>query len=944
MTSSHEQYVGGSPDAERADFGRLAHEMMRVQAKNKKASGALRIDRALHAQALLGVENAALEVRPDLLPDLAVGHFRPGSKHRVTVRLSKASGVHQPDTAADLYGAALRITVSPQESQDLLLTNFSVSPARNAGEFVALTRALAGTTSTPGRAFAMLVKLPLSVGWSTANRMRANLQAGIRRRVTSLALQDYWSRGALNWGAAGPVRLILRPAHGRPAAPGRDRAGAHHLRHELIARLRDGDIVFDLCVQRYVSAALTPVEDTSVEWTEQVSPAIRVASLVIPRQDVDSAEARLAARRVDELGFNPWSTAEGFEPLGNLNRARKAVYEASTAHRLGHRFPAEPPLRNVLIGGAVDAAFRALNRRVQWHRLPTELSVMNLSSVRRTLRKENLLDPEPPEPQVRVRRPDPPIPEEYLRYRSPDGTYNDLSAPGMGAVGAVFGRNMAPDFRSDHEPNPFDVSQQLLRRDPFIPAGTLNVLAAAWIQFQVHDWVSHERYGLGEGDLEITIPEDLEWRNTPTGDTERVMRIAADKPRNEGADGPPLFGNKVSHWWDGSEVYGSDKNMATKLRARGGGGAELYLEDGHLPIGERGLPLTGSTDGWWLGLSAMQTLFAREHNAVCEALRREYPRLTEEHIYQTARLVVAALIAKIHTLEWTPAILRREAVDISVKANWQGPPKHWFTQLGLWLSDVQSLRGIPETTPDHHGVPFSLTEEFVTVYRMHPLLPDDYVLVGHDDGRVLDALAFGDVQGAATESVIRKFGLTDTLYSLAIANPGAVTLHNFPNALRRLERGDEKEGVGVVDMAVVDIVRTRHRGIPRYNDFRAGLGMPRLETFEQLTTEPRSLAALRELYKSIDRVDTVVGLLAENPPDGFGFSDTAFRVFILMASRRLQSDRFLTADFRPAIYTPLGLDWVQSTTMSDVLLRHCPELAPMLPRDATPFSPWRLVE
>ena len=67
---------------------------------------------------------------------------------------------------------------------------------------------------------------------------------------------------------------------------------------------------------------------------------------------------------------------------------------------------------------------------------------------------------------------------------------------------------------------------------------------------------------------------------------------------------------------------------------------------------------------------------------------------------------------------------------------------------------------------------------------------------------------------------------------------------------------------------------------------------------------------LRELYRSIDEVDTMVGLFAETPPAGFGFSDTAFRIFILMASRRLQSDRFLTVDFRPEIYSPFGMDWV----------------------------------
>ena len=51
---------------------------------------------------------------------------------------------------------------------------------------------------------------------------------------------------------------------------------------------------------------------------------------------------------------------------------------------------------------------------------------------------------------------------------------------------------------------------------------------------------------------------------------------------------------------------------------------------------------------------------AREHNAVCDALRAEYPQLGEDRIYQIARLVVSALIAKIHTVEWTPAILGHE--------------------------------------------------------------------------------------------------------------------------------------------------------------------------------------------------------------------------------------------------------------------------------------------
>ena len=85
----------------------------------------------------------------------------------------------------------------------------------------------------------------------------------------------------------------------------------------------------------------------------------------------------------------------------------------------------------------------------------------------------------------------------------------------------------------------------------------------------------------------------------------------------------------------------------------------------------------------------------------------------------------------------------------------------------------------------------------------------------------------------------------------------------------------------------------------------------------------------------------MIGLSAEPAPEGFGFSDTAFRIFILMASRRLQSDRFLTVDFRPEIYSPLGMDWVQQNDMTSVILRHCPDLAALLPRGQTAFAPWR---
>ena len=87
----------------------------------------------------------------------------------------------------------------------------------------------------------------------------------------------------------------------------------------------------------------------------------------------------------------------------------------------------------------------------------------------------------------------------------------------------------------------------------------------------------------------------------------------------------------------------------------------------------------------------------------------------------------------------------------------------------------------------------------------------------------------------------------------------------------------------------------------------------------------------------------MVGLYAEPPPKGFGFSDTAFRIFALMAPRRLKSDRFFTTDYTPEMYTPMGLRWIETNSLVTVLRRHCPQLAALLQGVDNAFVPWKRV-
>jgi hypothetical protein len=936
-----EEYVGGSAESEHLTFQKLAQDIMVAQLKTRKAAKAQRIERAFHAKATLALDGVELRFLDTLPPDLTCGFAQPGATYPAIVRFSNAASAGADDNKRDLRGIALRVLVSDNEQHDLLATNFPVSHARDARQFVAFAVATAG--GRVSRALG-LIKLMVTLGPFETVRMIRNIAAGRRRRPTSVALESYWSRGAIRWGDELAVRYLFRPDPAATPAPVPTGHDPQYLSREAAARLAEGPVRLELCVQRYVSETTTPIEDTSVEWLARATPPVAVAVMTIPRQDVSLATTRARAREIEGLAFNPWNTTDAFRPLGNLNRARKAAYDASAAHRLGWGFKGRVPLRNRVLGAGARHFFRSLNRFVEWHRLPLRASLLNLDMLRFQLRERNLIDTEPQEAPP-LARCVPGLPsEEWRTARSFDGTNNDLSAPKMGAVGSVFGRNLKPDFDQDTEqPNPITVSRELLHRKIFLPAPSLNLLAASWIQFQVHDWVAHARYPLGDKDVKVHLPRGFgPWVNEVGGKAEDVMRIAGNKSLDN--DGQRLFANEASHWWDGSEVYGANAEGALALRERvsgsGARGPKLTLDHGYLPRDTQGFAITGFNESWWLGLSGLHTLFVREHNVLCDELRAHYPLWSDDQIYHTARLIVSALIAKIHTVEWTPAILATKAIDVGLKSNWNGPPPNdWLTRLGIWAIDAHAATGIPKTAPDHHGAPYCLTEDFATVYRLHPLLPDDYAFYDFRTGYKLAERTFLDIQGPKADEELRKLKLHNLLYSFGIAHPGAITLHNNPRSLEGFERNGER-----IDLSVVDIVRTRQRGVPRYNDFRAGLHKPRIKRWEDICADPESVRIMRDVYKGdIDKVDTMVGLFAEPCPQGFGFSDTAFRIFILMATRRLQSDRFLTVDFRPEIYSPLGMDWIANNGMTSVILRHCPELAAVLPREASAFAPWRAV-
>ncbi|NVJ59859.1 MAG: peroxidase [Gammaproteobacteria bacterium] len=600
---------------------------------------------------------------------------------------------------------------------------------------------------------------------------------------------------------------------------------------------------------------------------------------------------------------------------------------------------------------------------VVWPIVAPSLALIVLAVEREILFHENLFDVEREFEVVACN-------DDSLTARTADGTCNNLNQPDWGSVNKRFGRNIdpatLPAYVSDEEilsPNPREVSLALMSRDEFIPAESINVLAAAWIQFMIHDWFDH---GKNDKHDPIKVPlakDDPDFK----GKYLKIRRTQRDTTYDPELDQVVTYRNKVTHWWDGSQIYGSDQDTQNSLRTFVGG--KLKLDDGQLPRTFMGKPLTGFNNNWWVGLSLMHTVFVREHNRTADLLAQQYPDLNDQQLFDKARLINSALMAKIHTVEWTPALLDNPVLIQGMYSNWYGLGEGALSDIlgqvapyagvigSLFGTDAQldvlkmgnkAINGIVGGEADDYGVPYSLTEEFVSVYRMHQLMPDEFSIRSLADNSELKSLNLKKVRDHKAKRVVKKYGLDNIAYSFGVANPGALTLFNYPKEMQSISI----PFVGHLDLATIDIVRDRERGVPRYNDFRRGIRLKPIDSFEDLfkrfptdtltSDQLETVSKLEQVYGGdIEKMDLMVGMMAEGVrPGGFAFGETAFQVFTLMASRRLLSDRFYTDDFRPEVYTELGYNLVQTRTFRDVLVDNLPELqqVPNIPVNA--FKPW----
>ena len=315
------------PEGEAAAIAAITELIsVRLRAASKPGSAT----RDAHPKAH-GCVAATLRILDDLPGTVRQGLFARAASYPCWVRFSNGSGTAQADKTGDGRGMAIKVmnvAESRSTTQDFIMINNPVFFVRDARDYVAFQSAV-----NPLRFF-----LP------GLNPFRLRLHelfaaTGITRRVVSNPLNtQYWSMTPYLLGDRA-CKFSCRPM-GEPS-PFVGRSSADFLHDNLVAALSSDDATFELCVQLRTDESAMPVEDPTIAWSEQSSPFIPVAHLVIPKQVFDTAEQVAFG---ENLSFTPWHGLDAHRPLGGINRVRRTVYEtiSTLRHELNHAPRVEP--------------------------------------------------------------------------------------------------------------------------------------------------------------------------------------------------------------------------------------------------------------------------------------------------------------------------------------------------------------------------------------------------------------------------------------------------------------------------------------------------------------------------------------------------------------------------------------------------------------------------
>ena len=501
----------------------------------------------------------------------------------------------------------------------------------------------------------------------------------------------------------------------------------------------------------------------------------------------------------------------------------------------------------------------------------------------------------PPRPPL-----DAPIESQY----TVDGSGNNLADADLGSTNEQLLRLTTAEYEDGvstpagaDRPSAREVSNAVAAQsDSIVNDRHLTDLTWLFGQFIDHD-IDLTTGASPAEEFNIEVPtDDVYFDPLGTGVQEiGLERSVYDTETGDEAGDPRQQLNVITSFLDGSVIYGSDQERADALRDSGG---RLAVSDGDLlPFNTAGLDNAGiggdPADLFLAGdvranenaaLTAMHTVWVREHNRLADEISAADPNLTDDEVFLQAKAIVVAQLQAITFNEFLPALLGAGAIDSydgydpSVDPSIANIFSTAAYRFGHSMLSTTLLRLNEDGTTAAEG-DLSLSDAFFA--------PDEIVNNGIDS--ILRGAAAQNAQEIDTQVI-------DDVRNFLFGPPGA----------------------GGFDLASLNIQRGRDHGLADYNQARVDYGLTPVTSFSEITSDAELAAELESLYGDVDNVDAWVGGLAEDHLPGSSVGEFIQTVLADQFERIRDGDRFWYQN----VFSGRQLAEIENTMLAEVIERN----------------------
>uniref|UniRef100_A0A3P8UDY7 Peroxidasin n=1 Tax=Cynoglossus semilaevis TaxID=244447 RepID=A0A3P8UDY7_CYNSE len=537
----------------------------------------------------------------------------------------------------------------------------------------------------------------------------------------------------------------------------------------------------------------------------------------------------------------------------------------------------------------------------------------------------------------------------HQKYRSHDGTCNNLQHPMWGASLTAFERLLKSVYDNGFNlprgtterlhngyrlPLPRLVSTTMIGTETITPDDRYTHMLMQWGQFLDHDLdstvaaLSQSRFSDGQLCAQactndppcfpIQFPPN-DQRQLRSG--ARCMFFVRSSPVCGSGMTSLLMNsvypreqiNQLTSYIDASNVYGSSRHESEEIR-------DLASQRGLLRQGiiqRTGKPLLPFATGpptecmrdenespipcflagdhranEQLGLTAMHTVWFREHNRIATELLRLNPHWDGDTIYHEARKIVGAQMQHITYSHWLPKILGEAGVKM------MGPYTGYDPNINAAIFNAFATAAFRFGHTLINPILYRLDDDFQPIPQghisLHRAFFSPFRIVNEGGIDPLLRGLYGVAGKMRVTTQLLNTELTERLFSMA----HAVAL----------------------DLAAMNIQRGRDHGIPSYNDYRTFCNLTSAQTFDDLRNEiknPTVREKLQRLYGTPLNVDLFPALMAEDLVPGSRLGPTLMCLLAAQFKRLRDGDRFWYEN--PGVFTPAQLTQLKQASLTRVL-------------------------